>query len=1372
MINNIFNKKFFIFALLVLSASSYSRALKYLEDGVDKTDAIKTQINIDLKDDFARKIARAEENKGLRIVDREGLSSFTDKEYIGRTGIHFDFENKEDEVNPNSEVVKGKTINILNGSIHAEGNTYGYKNSRRIGIIEDSEINITRNKKVAFYNGKDIESFLLPYLRKESSPGTYVELEESDLPKIGEIIKKEKNREGMNLSYSPIDAYNAKIIFKNSRIKIIDDFPKDENFPAAITIENNFSFPNIDNGEEKILKNYSGIEFQRDLASSSIYDLETEGNIDIKTIYTSKGNNLFGKDSVPLLKFGKNTRIKAGILDINLDMNKFFSEAMGPGLTPPENISAGTVDDEIIVFESNSDVNLSGIKGFGANVLFKGGKLTLREGGEFNFKKSIVRGDLVLNSKTVSFENGNNLGFFAKPDTQITDLTLLSGSKVDLNYISHGRAYNNSTEIEKVEEALDSEKGQKFALTFKDDSNFYISQVAEANITLDQNSHLHLYKESDKDTIIMKKNITDWDGWKAAEYYGNIPIHELTFDQKYGSGDHANDVQFREKLTLNNAHIHFRTNLEKQLSDKLIVKNNVLSGDGTTVLHIKNQGGSNTTGKEKVNLIEAKKGIDSTLRFKLNNKVEVGGYEYTLGSSTDGEGRTFFLIGEGLQNLEKEESGIRNNHKDYSFKKNLRKISPIKASKFNIDNDGIEINANKNEYSIHIENADGKIKNSEILIKNGLGAKFEKTPLVIENSYFYIDSKDTNSGLLIKANDSPNTLLTLKREKEHTNAVARDLFVNGRFEVVGNKNTNEVGINIKKNARLEIFNPKGDKALILKNTLMNVENGAELFLEGETAIHSQNSELSGEFLLYSKGSLIHEGDRGINLVLKKGSFVDSPTILFDSSTLGSSLHFKEGSILRLSKLSNANLKMDKGSKLYLYSQEQANELLFDKNLNSTSNILSTLSTSSTGKATPAKKLSNKGNTVVLAGETVFDDIDVYARINLLANTADRIVVDGAKGILKGKGITLHLKNAGDMDVDNVNRKVNFFKGKVEDNFKFNMANELEIGSYVYDTKLERTKDDQGITKLEYILREKTKRKVKLSSTAMGAIENTYSDYFSELTSIDSIFDGLNNFEFSKKNSVWAKTDATSVTTKENFKTVGNSVYVGFDKQIKNIESLHAGIFIGNTQTRKNYDKYSGKGASSIFHGGLYLSYRGFIGEGDVILKYSDGKTDYNVLDTAGDRISNKYDYSSKMIALQFGRKLYPMMNENLYIEPRIQVSYGEIDGISSTATNGLRTKFESIRTWSTGGDLRLGYKKNNFNTFIKAGISKEFLGDIDARFNNRGVESRQVDEAIVTVGAGIEYSIGNHNISLSAEKKESTLLKDYYRASLSYKFKF
>ena len=77
---------------------------------------------------------------------------------------------------------------------------------------------------------------------------------------------------------------------------------------------------------------------------------------------------------------------------------------------------------------------------------------------------------------------------------------------------------------------------------------------------------------------------------------------------------------------------------------------------------------------------------------------------------------------------------------------------------------------------------------------------------------------------------------------------------------------------------------------------MKIEDGAKLYLDGKRALNSKNSNISGKGVFHIKGDMIHEGDNGVNLTLENGSFIESSSIQFDESNVGSSLRFKSGKI--------------------------------------------------------------------------------------------------------------------------------------------------------------------------------------------------------------------------------------------------------------------------------------------------------------------------------------------------------------------------------------------------------------------------------------------------------------------------------------------
>ena len=1124
----------------------------------------------------------------------------------------------------------------------------------------------------------------------------------------------------------------GKVILKNSQII-------DEDKATNIEIYNNPNGPEY--GElfaQKNPKNLTGFIIERDFpAPLGVYDIKINGDIKlaITTVNPSnqRGHNLYyGEGATPVLKFGKNTRSKFRTLEA-FAMPGFDAKGM----------VYGDVRDTHVIFDEGSEVEMQDLSVGSTNVIFNGGKVKMH--GTVNYLNyetkilentaGIIKGKAVFDLKGGSIENSESTNFFTASDRSeslshhLIDLEMLPESKVDVGMILNGNDYDNENPSKILTTILKPEEDRApFRLQFDNNTKLYLKYVNESDLTMKQGSHLYMYREAEE-------------------------------NQKLNSTNKGNPVEMRGKLKLENANLHFRVNMKDKLSDKMVVKHNTISGTGGTI-YVKNSGSTDTTGREKVVLIEAKKGVDSGVKFRLANNVEIGAYEYVLDNSLVGSGREYYLIGEKAHIIPDVPSNVKNDVPALS-KPSMKTQKGVSGNSINLQNSNLEIlPINSKNYTAELTQGNINLTNSTLWVEQGRGLKLKNTPINIKNSSMVINTKDTNSGVRIDAETSTGAILKVERTSANANANHRDLFVNGTFKVIGNKTTPNA-ITLGKNTVTQIYNPKGDTALDLRNTSMKIEDGAKLYLDGKRALNSKNSNISGKGVFHIKGDMIHEGDNGVNLTLENGSFIESSSIQFDESNVGSSLRFKSGSELRISNLSNAKMTFDKGSRVFLYTSNQEAEEIKNGDANK-----------SIDQVINGITLGNNANTVTLTGVVEMNDVDIYTRVNLKDNLGDHIVIDGDKGLLKGTGATLHLRNTGSLEVDNISRSVRFFTGKLADGFVWKVAHPLEVGAYVYDTTLSQTKDDKGITRVTFNLKEQRRRQAKLTSTAKGFMENTYADYFQELGTVDDVFKGMSNIEFTKKDSVWAKVGGTTLETKEGFKSNAKSVYVGFDRQIGQIEDLHAGIFLGNTSASKKYDIYSGDGKSQIFHGGAYLSYRSMLGDGDFILKYSKGKTEYSVLDTVGDKISNKYDYSSKMAAFRFGRKFYPFSKENLYIEPAIQVSYGEIDNINSTASNGLNTKIKTIRTWTTGGDVKLGFKTNALNTYVKAGVSKEFLGDTDFLFNTSGDERRQVDKGIATFGAGLEYHIGDHSISLEVVRKESNLLKDFYQASIGYQYKF
>ncbi|OCG23753.1 hypothetical protein A9G11_05215 [Gilliamella sp. wkB108] len=79
-----------------------------------------------------------------------------------------------------------------------------------------------------------------------------------------------------------------------------------------------------------------------------------------------------------------------------------------------------------------------------------------------------------------------------------------------------------------------------------------------------------------------------------------------------------------------------RTNIVTEESDKIIVTK---SAEGTHTINLINNGSSNTTGAEKLTLVEIDDNATNSAQFIINHAAEVGGYQYNLAK----EGNNYVL---------------------------------------------------------------------------------------------------------------------------------------------------------------------------------------------------------------------------------------------------------------------------------------------------------------------------------------------------------------------------------------------------------------------------------------------------------------------------------------------------------------------------------------------------------------------------------------------------------------------------------------------------------------------------------------------------------------------------------------------------------
>ncbi len=141
------------------------------------------------------------------------------------------------------------------------------------------------------------------------------------------------------------------------------------------------------------------------------------------------------------------------------------------------------------------------------------------------------------------------------------------------------------------------------------------------------------YPDDDAGTLIMDlaKNAS-WDITSNDSYItqlsgqGNIRFINDNLNITYAN--HTNNFgQLIIENLKGGSNFDLRSNIVTGQSDKIVVTN---SAEGTHIINLTNNGASNTSGEEKLTLVEIDDNAANTAVFKINHDVDYGGYRYNL----------------------------------------------------------------------------------------------------------------------------------------------------------------------------------------------------------------------------------------------------------------------------------------------------------------------------------------------------------------------------------------------------------------------------------------------------------------------------------------------------------------------------------------------------------------------------------------------------------------------------------------------------------------------------------------------------------------------------------------------------------------------
>ena len=736
-----------------------------------------------------------------------------------------------------------------------------------------------------------------------------------------------------------------------------------------------------------------------------------------------------------------------------------------------------------------------------------------------------------------------------------------------------------------------------------------------------------------------------YDDFSANEYY----------TLKYNE----NSYNYKSTLNLNNGKIHLRLGTPDRLgriNDKIIFsKNTVINGKGELVFHKRNSSQVTKNTVFKILEEEGLKNINGTQGYYLEKlplkipDVSFGQLVFTTKVQKLNGRYVVSLVFKGIEAdnflLAKGETKTLNKKKEGSLEDAIlsaKEVTIEEKSTLNIKGDTNGLFA-KNKVTVE-EKANLNIE-TENKIALKLGENLE--------TFGNINIKNAGTGIL-----ADNTASVLKFENGSKTIVnAKDVAVNAQ------KGTSE----FKGGSNVELTSNK--YALVAKKAVF--EKGSTVKLNAEYGIGTLSETDSSDVTFNSQSEVsINSSNSGIYNVNVGGSgklSIKAPNVLKQVRTVNQSLKFESGSVLEgnIEKSWNANLILDKGSKMFVNNKIEANMDikgdLFVGTRNSyekeeSKNSMQTLSTMSTFSS------SNKYNTVHYNKDSNghktkvnLDNANIHLRINGEQSESNDKIVFSKDTEITGKGeITLHPEN-----VSKVKRNMTYSlleeEGKdVGGNKVYNLEKTsltlktVEFGPLVYGRK------DKKVNGKYIVTLEDTG---ELSQAAKNTLTNSRDSYKYNQEELKAISDKIfENHNLELKNNFWL------LVSKENLKNKGsviklnqNTKYAGYDYTFNTGVSL--GFFAGQSTGR-----YKNIGQGIYLKKDLKPFYLG------TVYKHTKSK------DKNNDKKLHSNDFS---FVVGYNKDI----SEKTFLDSNIKLTRGYISDYKYTAENDLSTKNEKTDYW-------------------------------------------------------------------------------------------
>lgn len=893
----------------------------------------------------------------------------------------------------------------------------------------------------------------------------------------------------------------------------------------------------------------------------------TEGNTRIESSGTGIGFDKKTSKETGLIEFkkGSKTFVKAGFAGVFARYNSVtFEEGSDTTLIGGAYgimVNKGTI-------KKGSKVTLMGNYGTGKFEVKEHDFLKFESGSELNIlaNDSALYG-IRLKGKTKLIAKGYNvlrqIDTYADGEHSLDTVTFEKGSILDGNI---DRSWNSQFLLE---------EGTKLFVPNKIQANLEIKGDLYVGPRAAYEGKQLTYKEAVEDADTVAGATALFMGKQAqrarkGEFTYRGLYSDFAADEYYTldyNKHNYSDNNHNSTLNLNNGKIHLRLGTPDRLgriNDKIIFsKNTVINGKGELVFHKRNSSQVTKNTVFKILEEEGLKNINGTQGYYLEKlplkipDVSFGQLVFTTKVQKLNGRYVVSLVFKGIEAdnflLAKGETKTLNKKKEGSLEDAIlsaKEVTIEEKSTLNIKGDTNGLFA-KNKVTVE-EKANLNIE-TENKIALKLGENLE--------TFGNINIKNAGTGIL-----ADNTASVLQFENGSKTIVnAKDVAINAQ------KGTSE----FKGGSNVELTSNK--YALVSKKAVF--EKGSTVKLNAEYGIGTLSETDSSDITFKPQSEVnINSSNSGIYNVNVGGSgkvSIKAPNILKQVRTVNQSLKFESGSVLEgnIEKSWNANLILDKGSKMFVNNKIEANidikgdlfvgtrnsyEKEESKNSMQTLSTMSTFSSSDKYYTVHYNKDSNGHKTKVN-----LDNANIHLRINGEQSESNDKIVFSKDTEITGKGeITLHPEN-----VSKVKRNMTYSlleeEGKdVGGNKVYNLEKTsltlktVEFGPLVYGRK------DKKVNGKYIVTLEDTG---ELSQAAKNTLANSRDSYKYNQEELKAISDKIfENHNLELKNNFWLLVSKENLKNKDSvIKLNQNTKYAGYDYTFNTGVSL--GFLLDNQQ---------------------------------------------------------------------------------------------------------------------------------------------------------------------------------------------------------------